>query len=109
MPALAANAAADAPALPDELEAMTLAPKRLAMVSAPEPSRSLNDQVGLRDSSLIQTSPRPSDGAGSSGVLPSPRVTASAAVAWRKPSQRHIEPRARRTASRSTPSPGLVS
>ena len=107
-PALAAKAAAEAPALPEELETTTLAPKRLAIVTAPEPSRSLNDQVGLRDSSLIQTSPRPSDGAGRSGVLPSPRVTASAAEAWRKPSQRHIEPRSRRMAARSVPIPGTV-
>src|SRR6478735_9105623 len=108
-PALAAKAAAEAPALPEELETTTLAPKRLAMVTAPEPSRSLNDQVGLRDSSLIQTSPSPSDGAASSGVLPSPNVTASAAEACRKPSQRHIEPRSRRTASRSTSAPGTAS
>jgi hypothetical protein len=80
-PALAAKAAAAAPALPEELETMTFAPKRRAMVTAPEPSRSLNDHVGLRDSSLIQISPRPSDGAGRSGVLPSPSVTASAAEA----------------------------
>src|SRR6185436_1425077 len=102
-------AAAAAPALPDELEQITLAPNFFAMVTAPEPSRSLKDQVGLRDSSLIQTSPRPRDGAGTSGVLPSPRVTASAAEACRKPSQRHIEPRSRRTASRSVPIPGTVS
>src|SRR3954466_11360006 len=101
MAASPAWAAADAPALPEELEAMTLAPKRLAMVSAPEPSRSLNDQVGLRDSSLIQTSPSPSDGAGSKGVLPSPKVTASSAEACRKRCHRHIEPRSRRMASRS--------
>src|SRR5471030_395829 len=107
MPALAANAAAAAPALPDELEAITLAPNRLAMVSAPEPNRSLNDQVGLRDSSLIQTSPSPNAGAGSNGVLPSPSVTASARDACRKASQRHIEPRSRRISSFEAPAPGV--
>ena len=70
---------------------MTLAPKRLAMLSAPEASRSLNDQVGLRDLSLIQTSPRPRLGASSSGVSPSPRLTASPAAAGRKASHRHID------------------
>jgi hypothetical protein len=92
--------------LPDELEAITFAPKRRAMVSAAEASLSLNDQVGLRDSSLIQTSPRPSAGASSRGVLPSPRLTASAAAAGRNDSQRHIEAGRRAGASRMAPSPG---
>src|SRR5215216_2535731 len=107
--ALAAYAAAAAPALPDELEAMTLAPKRLAMLSAPEASRSLNDQVGLRDSSLIQTSPRPRLGASSNGVSPSPRLTASAAVAGRKASHRHIDRGRRCRSLRPSPAPGVAS
>src|SRR5262249_24223843 len=94
-----------APALPDELEQTTLAPNFLAIVTAPEPSRSLNDQVGLRDSSLIQTSPSPRDGADKSGVLPSPKLTASASLAWRKSAQRHIDPR-RSRASAARRSPG---
>ena len=80
-----------APALPEELDAITRAPSFFAMVSAELASRSLNDQVGLRLSSLSHRSPRPMRGSGTKGVMPSPSVTASSAVAGRSLSKRHIE------------------
>src|SRR5215207_6070862 len=106
MPALAAYAAAAAPALPDELDAISLAPSCFAMVTAEEASRSLNDQVGLRDSSFTQTSPSPSAGTGSSGVSPSPSETASPAAAGRNASQRHSDRGFVGGRSRSRPCPG---
>src|SRR5262249_31940347 len=97
------------PALPDELDAMSLAPTTFAMVTADEASRSLNDQVGLRDSSLIHTSPRPSPGTATSGVSPSPSVTASAAAAGRNASHRHSDRGRTLTAPRLRSPPGASS
>src|SRR5919201_401662 len=54
-PALAAYAAAAAPALPVELETIALAPILFATETAMQARRSLNDQVGLRVSSLAQS------------------------------------------------------
>ncbi len=51
-PARAAYAATAAPALPDDDEAMTRAPRRRALEIATVARRSLNDHVGLRDSSF---------------------------------------------------------
>ena len=83
--------------------------KRRAMVSAEEASLSLKDQVGLRDSSLIQTSPRPSAGASSRGVLPSPRLTASEAAAGLDVALGGLPAGRRATSWRARPSPGTES
>ena len=63
--ALAAYAATAAPALPEELEASIPAPCLRAADTARHASRSLNDPVGLRDSSLTSSCPMPSSAASS--------------------------------------------
>ena len=90
-PAFAAYAAVAAPALPEELDAMTCAPSFTAIETDADASRSLNDQVGLRLSSLIRSRPRPSFGTGNKGVPPSPSVIASAASTGSQASKRHID------------------
>src|SRR5262245_14875494 len=78
MPARAAYAAAEAEVLPVDAQMIALAPSSTALDTATVMPRSLNEPVGLAPSTLRYTSQpvrAESSGAGSSGVLPSYRVT----------------------------------
>src|SRR3954447_13134504 len=77
-PARAAYAAADALVLPVEAQMMAFDPSSTALDTAMVIPRSLKEPVGLAPSTLRYTSApvrRDSTGAGTSGVLPSCRVT----------------------------------
>src|SRR6266850_4217507 len=83
-PARAAYAAVEAPWLPVEEMVITRAPLATAWLTATEQSRSLYDHVGFRLSSLAnrrgKPSRLPSRSRGTSGVAPSPRLTACSAA-----------------------------
>jgi hypothetical protein len=78
MPARAAYAANDAPALPLESSAARRTPHALSLLTSTVVPRSLNEPVGDRYSSLKWTV-RPPKGAATSGVMPSPIDTIGAA------------------------------
>ncbi len=83
MPARAAYAALDAAVFPVEAHTSRVAPASIALVTATLMPRSLNEPVGFAPSHLSQSStPKRSDrrSARSSGVLPSPSVTVTAAA-----------------------------
>src|SRR5215470_11897469 len=86
-PARAAYAAADAPALPDDETATPERPLALAQVTPTLASRSLKDQVGFADSFLAMSRGSPTAAPAlphsTSGVPPSPSVTAAAAATGR--------------------------
>src|SRR3954452_13724923 len=77
-PARAAYAAADADVFPVDAQMIALLPASTAFDTAIVMPRSLNEPVGFAPSTFRYTSPRTrsdSSGAGTSGVLPSYRVT----------------------------------
>src|ERR1044072_4018691 len=74
-PARAPYAESAAPALPAVGAPSDLAPSFFAIVTAAAMPRDLNERVGFFDSSLMKTFGIVRDG--SSGVIPSPRVTIS--------------------------------
>src|ERR1035437_9154630 len=80
-PIKAACAATEVARLPVDAQAAVVKPRRRALDSATETTRSLKEPVGLRVSSLSQSSltPRTSDKrvARRSGVQPAPRSTGS--------------------------------
>src|SRR5579859_2330074 len=81
-PARAEYAAVAAPAFPDDEPVMTRIPIDRAVETAADARRSLNDHVGFTVSFLTYSSRNPSRwaslGTATSGVMPSPRLTASA-------------------------------
>lgn len=76
MPAAAEYAAIDAPALPDESSSTLMTPRFFRYVIRVVMPRSLNEPVGIMNSSFIVTL-MPSSLPSTSGVQPSPSVTAS--------------------------------
>ena len=97
IPARAAYAAAEAEVLPVEAQMMALAPASTALDTATVMPRSLKDPVGLAPSTFRYTSQpmrSASGGAGTSGVLPSYRVTTGvASVTGSRSRYRSISPR----------------
>src|SRR5262249_40882739 len=102
--ALAAYAAADAPWLPVEEAATVASPSSTAFATATTLSRSLYDQVGFTLSFFSQSCAQPFPGRLSTGVPPSPSVSATRwSVTGRNGGYRHTPRPARRCQSPSAP------